>query len=168
MASSQPELPRAVPCPTCGTGSHPAAAFCAVCGAPLRAPSRIARAVAETQGGRVQSRPAPPPGPPPVPARAPSTPARPTRWDYLDAGIPVELYPLEAGFLDAFDQAMTAALIAYGREGWAPASPVDWPELVAAGRFVPAMRPGPLPLLRFLGERPMVTEVVVRFRRAVG
>jgi pimeloyl-ACP methyl ester carboxylesterase len=37
---------------------------------------------------------------------------------------------------------------------------------VAAGRYVPAMRPGPLPLLRFLGERPMVTEVAVRFRRA--
>ncbi len=61
---------------------------------------------------------------------------------------------------------MTAALIEFGREGWEPASPTEWQELVAAGRYVPAMRPGPLPLLRFLGERPMVTEVVVRFRRA--
>jgi hypothetical protein len=94
------------------------------------------------------------------------TAAKAPRWDYVDAGIPVELYPLEAGFLDAFDQAMTAALIEYGRDGWEPASPVDWQEIAAAGRFVPAMRPGPIPLLRFLGERPMVTEVVVRFRRA--
>jgi hypothetical protein len=93
-------------------------------------------------------------------------PARPTRWEYQDVGIPVELYPLETGFLEAFGQAITAALIEYGRAGWEPASPIDWGEIVAAGRFVPAMRPGPLPLLRFLGERPMVTEVVVRFRRA--
>jgi hypothetical protein len=61
---------------------------------------------------------------------------------------------------------MTAALLEYGRDGWAPASPVEWQEIVATGRFVPAMRRGPIPLLRFLGERPMVTEVVVRFRRA--
>jgi hypothetical protein len=77
----------------------------------------------------------------------------------------VALYPLEEGFLDAFDQAMTAALLEYGRDGWEPASPTDWPAIVAAGRYVPAMRPGPLPLLRFLGERPMITEVAVRFRR---
>jgi hypothetical protein len=118
--------------------------------------------VAETQGGRAPSRPAVAFDPPPA-ARAA---AGPTRWEYVDAGIRVELYPLEAGFLDAFDQAMTRALLEYGRDGWEPASPVEWSELVAAGRFVPAMRPGPIPLLRFLGERPVVTEVVVRFRRA--
>jgi hypothetical protein len=78
----------------------------------------------------------------------------------------VELYPLEPGFLEAFDQAMTTALTEYSREGWEPASPTDWRAIVAAGRYVPAMRPGPVPLLRFLGERPMITEVAVRFRRA--
>jgi hypothetical protein len=154
VASFQPDPPLAVRCPSCGTGSHPAASFCAVCGAALRPSSVVARAVAETAGGQATRRP-----------WAPAA-ARPTRWEYVDAGIPVGLYPLEAGFLEAFDQAMTAALLEYGREGWEPASPVDWPEIVAAGRFVPAMRPGPIPLLRFLGECPMVTEVVVRFRRA--
>jgi hypothetical protein len=157
--SAQQGLPEAVRCPTCGAGSHPAAAFCAVCGSPLRAPSRVARAVAETQGGQAPYQPRPTAPPPPAPAR-------PTRWEYVDAAVPVGLYPLEPGFLEAFDEAMTAALAEYGREGWEPASPTDWPEIVAAGRFAPAMRPGPLPLLRFLGERPMVTEVAVRFRRA--
>jgi hypothetical protein len=100
------------------------------------------------------------------PGTAPAPAAWPTRWEYVDAAIPVELYPLEPGFLDAFEQAMTVALLEYGRDGWEPASPTDWREIVAAGRYVPAMRPGPLPLLRFLGERPVVTEVAVRFRRA--
>jgi hypothetical protein len=153
--------PEAVRCPTCGAGSHPAASSCAGCGAPLRAPPRIARAVAETAGGRVA--PNPWTTPPPAPVRGASTP---TRWEYVDAAIPVGLYPLEPGFLDAFDQAMTLALLEYGRDGWEPASPVEWREVVATGRFVPAMRQGPIPLLRFLGERPMVTEVAVRFRRA--
>jgi hypothetical protein len=78
----------------------------------------------------------------------------------------VALYPLEPGFLEAFDLAITAALAEYGREGWEPASPVDWQAVVAAGRYAPAMRPGPIPGLRFLGERPSITEVAVRFRRA--
>ena len=160
MASFQPDPPVAVRCPTCGTGSHPAAQNCAVCGAPLRAPSRIARAVAETVSGQTTRRPWTAPTPAPRPGSAP------TRWEYIDAAIPVELYPLEPGFLEAFDQAMTAALLEYGRDGWEPASSVEWREIVATGRFVPAMRQGPIPLLRFLGERPVVTEVVVRFRRA--
>jgi hypothetical protein len=44
--------------------------------------------------------------------------------------------------------------------------PIDVACEAAAGRFVVAMRPGPLPFLPFLGERPMVTAVLVRFRRA--
>src|SRR5262249_9680727 len=107
------------------------------------------------------------PGSPAQPATGtPTAGTRPTRWEYVGAAIPVELYPLEPGFLDAFDQAMTAAMTACGREGWEPASPTDWRGIVAAGRFAPAMRPGPIPLLRFLGERPMVAEVAVRLRRA--
>jgi hypothetical protein len=145
--------PLAVRCPACGAGSHPAAAFCAVCGAALRAhpPSTVARAVAETVAGARASAPAGGP---------------PTRWEYLDARLPVELYPLEDGFLDAFDAALTAALGEYGREGWEPASPTDWRELVATDRFVAGMRPGPVPGLAFLGERPVVRELLVRFRRA--
>jgi hypothetical protein len=158
VASFQQEPPLAVRCPACGTGSHPAAVFCAVCGAALRPSSVVARAVAEHAAGHASGSP--------WTARAPAREARPTRWEYVDAGIPVELYPLEPGFLEAFDQAITAALIEHGREGWEPASPVGWHEIVAAGRYVPAMRPGPIPLLRFLGERPMVTEVALRFRRA--
>jgi hypothetical protein len=42
--------------------------------------------------------------------------SRSGRWEFVDAAIPVELYPLEPGFLDAFDQAMTLALLRYGRE----------------------------------------------------
>jgi hypothetical protein len=159
VASFRQDPPLAVRCPACGAGSHPAAAFCAVCGEALRRTSVVARAVAETVGGVGAW------GTRAVPAPAPARATRPTRWEYQDVGIPVELYPLEAGFLEAFDQAMTTALIEYGREGWEPASPTDWQEIVAAGRYVPAMRPGPLPLVRFLGERPMVTEIVMRLRR---
>ena len=37
---------------------------------------------------------------------------------------------------------------------------------VAADLIIPAMRPGPVPLLRLLDERPLVAGVAVRFRRA--
>jgi hypothetical protein len=150
------DIPSAVRCPACGAGSHPAASFCAVCGAALRPSAAVARAVAETVGLRGGGSAGPSPAPP----------TRPTRWEYQDVRIPVALYPLEDGFLDAFDAALTAALGGYGREGWEPVSPTDWREVAAADRFVAAMRPGTLPFLPFLGERPMVTEVLVRFRRA--
>jgi hypothetical protein len=93
----------------------------------------------------------------------------PARWEYLDARIPLGtdgISPFDEGFLDTFDAFMTAALAAHGREGREPASPSDWREIVAAGRFVAGMR-GPRwwPLPGLWGGRPVVREVLVRFRR---
>jgi hypothetical protein len=120
----------------------PTAVYCQVCGTPLRASAGL---LPNTQVAK----------------------ATPVRWEYVDVRLPLELYPLEEGFLDAFDAAMTAALDAFGREGWepVPGQPTEWREIVATNRFVAGMRPGPLPGLRFLGERPMVREVLLRFRR---
>jgi hypothetical protein len=134
-AASEPAgLPEGVRCPRCGAGSHPAAAFCAACGTPLR----------------------------------PAAPA-PTRWEYLAAHIPLGpdgVAPFDEGFLDVFDALMTAALAVYGGEGWEPVSPTDWREIVAAGRFVAGMR-GPRwwPLPGLICGRPVVRQVLVRFRR---
>jgi hypothetical protein len=134
-------LPQAVRCPACGTGSHPAASVCAGCGAPLRA------------------------GVAPERAR-PQAPPAPVRWEYADAAIDVGLSPLEAGFLDAYDATMTQALTDYGREGWEPASPTEWREVVAADRFVAEMRaPRWWPLSGLIGGTPTVRQVLVRFRR---
>jgi hypothetical protein len=54
----------------------------------------------------------------------------------------------------------------YDRQDWEPASPTDWRELAATDRFVAEMRPGPVPGLAFLGERPVVRGLLVRFRRS--
>jgi hypothetical protein len=69
--------------------------------------------------------------------------------------------------LAAADARMTAALAEYGAQGWEPASPVEWREVVAADRFVAEMRaPRWWPLSGLIGGRPVLRQVLMRFRRA--
>ena len=98
---------------------------------------------------------------------APGTVAAPTRWEYADVRVDTELYPLEDGFLDAYDQAVTRALSEWGAAGWEPAQSLEWREVVANDRFAAELRaPRWWPFTSVVGGRPVVRQVLVRLRRA--
>src|SRR5262245_60222615 len=64
----------------------------------------------------------------------------PRRWEYADSAIETELYPLEDGLLDRYDQTVTQALSKWGAEGWELAQSLAWRDVVAHDCFAAALR----------------------------